>query len=128
MTVDGRDGEGRPGVHVLWARRKIETLLDSIRAEGDPGGKKAAAITALSLSHHLVSPYTSLVAVEKVPRRRDHEGWVQKWVEGPVASASAPALKIRFGQGATPAALQLVAGASGLAAAWAIARARRRLS
>ena len=128
MTVDGRDGEVRPGVHVLWGRRKIEALLDSIRAEGDPGDKKAAAITALALSHHLVSPYTSLVAVEKVPRRRDHEGWVQKLVRGPVASASAPALKIRFGQGATPAALQLVAGVSGLAAAWAIARARRRLS
>jgi Ca-activated chloride channel family protein len=128
VTVDGRDAEQRPGVHVLWARRKIAELIDTIRTSGDPDGKATQAATALALEHHLVSPYTSLVAVEKISSRRDHDRWVQKHVPGPVASASAPGLSIRFAQGSTPAALQLGMGAAGLALAWAVSRVRRRWS
>ncbi len=89
---------------------------------------KAKAATALALEHHLVTPYTSLVAVEKIARRRDHENWVQKLVPTRVASASPPHLAIRFAQGATPAALQLALGAGSLAAAGVLARIRRRRS
>ena len=128
VTVDGRDAEQRPGVHVLWARRKIAELIDTIRTSGDPDGKATQAATALALEHHLVSPYTSLVAVERISSRRDHDRWVQKQVPGPVASASAPGLSIRFAQGSTPAALQLGMGATGLALAWAVSRVRRRWS
>ena len=128
VTVDGRNTEDRSGVHVLWGRQKIEGLLDAMRTEGDPGGAKAKAATALALEHHLVTPYTSLVAVEKIARRRDHENWVQKLVPTRVASASPPHLAIRFAQGATPAALQLALGAGSLAAAGVLARIRRRRS
>ena len=128
VTVDGRDAEQRPGVHVLWARRKIAGLIDTIRTSGDPDGKATQAATALALEHHLVSPYTSLVAVERISSRRDHDRWVQKQVPGPVASALAPGLSIRFALGSTPAALQLGTGAAGLALAWAVARVRRRWS
>jgi Ca-activated chloride channel family protein len=128
VTVERRDAEDRPGVHVLWARRKLGALVDTIRTTGDPDGKAIEAATALALDHHLVSPYTSLVAVEQIPSRHGHARWVQKAVPAPVASDSAPRLAVRFAQGATPAAWQLGTGVAGLALAWAVARARRGLA
>jgi Ca-activated chloride channel homolog len=63
-----RGGQGRQGVHVLWARRKIEALIDRARAGGDvPGVRRAVIETALA--HHLTSRYTSLVAVDVTPVR-----------------------------------------------------------
>ena len=46
---------GEFGIGKLWARRKIEALSDQ------------QEITQLALEHHLVSQYTSLVAVDKTP-------------------------------------------------------------
>jgi Ca-activated chloride channel family protein len=43
------------GIGRLWARRKMESLSDEL------------AITNLALEHHLVSQFTSLVAVDKTP-------------------------------------------------------------
>ena len=48
------------GIGRLWARRKIEALSDS---ETDVRPQ----IVELALSHHLVSQYTSLVAVDQTP-------------------------------------------------------------
>jgi len=48
------------GIGRLWARRKIEALADS---EGDVRQQ----IVDLALPHHLVSQYTSLVAVDHTP-------------------------------------------------------------
>ena len=55
-----------PGVAVRWARAKIDALLDAGRggaAEADTRG----AVLDLALTHHLVSRYTSLVAVDVTP-------------------------------------------------------------
>lgn len=56
------------GIARLWARRKITALEDVLRRDGPSDGPKAA-ITMLGLTHHLVTPYTSLVAVEKIASR-----------------------------------------------------------
>jgi Ca-activated chloride channel family protein len=48
------------GVGKLWARRKIESLSDS-------GADVHQQITDLGLNHHLVTEYTSLVAVDVTP-------------------------------------------------------------
>ncbi len=61
----GRRGEG---LGVLWARRKIESLLDSVHEGARPDEVKAAVV-ALGLAHHLVTPHTSLVAVDVTPAR-----------------------------------------------------------
>ena len=53
---------------VLWARRKIESLLDSVHGGARPDEVKAAVV-ALGLAHHLVTPHTSLVAVDVTPAR-----------------------------------------------------------
>ncbi|MFN8092789.1 MAG: marine proteobacterial sortase target protein [Vicinamibacteria bacterium] len=61
----GRPGEG---LAVLWARRKVEALLDSLRDGADAGAVKAQVV-ALGLEHHLVTKHTSLVAVDVTPVR-----------------------------------------------------------
>ena len=79
MTIAGRSGavkwqtklslaanKTESGVSVLWARKKIGSLMDT--AHNNPEeAKKAIIITALD--HHLVSKYTSLVAIDVTPSR-----------------------------------------------------------
>ncbi|MEM9115338.1 MAG: VIT domain-containing protein [Myxococcota bacterium] len=53
-----------PGLHRLWARRRTEGLLDEISM----GGARAALqaeVLRLGLTHEIVTPYTSFVAVEQ---------------------------------------------------------------
>ena len=56
------------GVGVLWARRKIADLMDQQRQGADREGIRKAVIQ-VALQHHLVSKYTSLVAVDLTPSR-----------------------------------------------------------
>jgi len=56
------------GVAALWARARIEKLLDDERRGTDPAETRAAVV-ATALEHHLVSKFTSLVAVDKTPVR-----------------------------------------------------------
>ncbi len=61
-------GAGRPanGIGALWARERISTLSDTI-VEGAPEDEVKPLIVATALEHHLVSKYTSLVAVDVTP-------------------------------------------------------------
>ncbi|MDR1530133.1 MAG: marine proteobacterial sortase target protein [Burkholderiales bacterium] len=54
------------GVATLWARRKIDALIDEGQRNGNEDAARDAVI-ALSLKHHLVSRFTSLVAVDVTP-------------------------------------------------------------
>ena len=56
------------GIGKLWARNKIDAFIDSLH---DGADKEAVrnAVTQLALDHHLVSKYTSLVAVDVTPIR-----------------------------------------------------------
>jgi Ca-activated chloride channel family protein len=54
------------GIAKLWARRKIESITDSL-IEGVDAQTVRAAVVALGLEHHLVTQYTSLVAVDVTP-------------------------------------------------------------
>ncbi len=58
------------GMGVLWARDKIAALMDSLR-ENAPEPEIRAAVVDLALTHHLVTKYTSLVAVDRAPARPD---------------------------------------------------------
>jgi len=61
-------GSEAAGVGILWARDKIAALSDAMDSNG--GGPDARAeILKLALAHHLVTKYTSLVAVEQTPAR-----------------------------------------------------------
>ena len=57
-----------PGIAALWARRKIESLLDrKLLGENDAAIRQA--VLDVALRHSLMSPYTSLVAVDQTPER-----------------------------------------------------------
>ncbi len=56
------------GMGVLWAREKIASHIDSLR-DGAKEEEVRDAVVAVALAHHLVSKYTSLVAVDKTPVR-----------------------------------------------------------
>lgn len=56
------------GVAALWARARIGELMDEERRGGNADETRAAIIET-ALAHHLVSKYTSLIAVDKTPVR-----------------------------------------------------------
>ncbi len=60
--------EPAPGTAAVWARAHIAELLDRER-RGDDRENVRAAVIDTALRHHLVSKYTSLVAVDKTPVR-----------------------------------------------------------
>jgi Ca-activated chloride channel family protein len=61
------------GIRLAWAREKINSLM-SLRDESTAENERDAVInevTATALKHHLVSRYTSLVAVDVTPANTD---------------------------------------------------------
>jgi len=65
LKLDG--GQTRRGISTLWARNKIAALMEQKRDAEFESIKKTIIETALE--HHLVSKYTSLVAVDVTPVR-----------------------------------------------------------
>ena len=60
--------EDDPGIAALWARAKIAALHDDERRGADADTTRKSIVDT-ALAHHLVSKYTSLVAVDKTPVR-----------------------------------------------------------
>ncbi len=56
------------GMGSLWARGKVEALIDSIR-EGAKEEEVRTQVVELATAHRLVTKYTSFVAVDKTPVR-----------------------------------------------------------
>ncbi len=63
-------GQSESGVAVLWARQKIEALMDA-QHFGDqlPAEEIRTRVLKTALDYHLVSKYTSLLAVDVTPAR-----------------------------------------------------------
>ena len=64
-----RGGRTQSGVAGLWARRKIADLIDTMTVAKEVPERDAAraGIVDVALQHHLVSRFTSLVAVDVTP-------------------------------------------------------------
>ncbi|WP_168735312.1 marine proteobacterial sortase target protein [Pseudothauera rhizosphaerae] len=116
------------GIGVLWARQKIDSLLDGLRG-GAQEAEVRPAVVELALQHHLVSRYTSLVAVDKTPVRPAAEA-----LKGGAMPTNLPEgwkYESVFGQlpkGATGARMNLLLGCLALfagAALWLIQRRSR---
>ncbi len=56
------------GMGVIWARRKVEVLTDSLH-EGADAGEVRRQIVEIALRHHIVTRHTSLVAFDVTPAR-----------------------------------------------------------
>ena len=98
-----------PGVSVRWARSKIEALLDS-KTRGRPADEVRAEVLPLALTHQLLSPYTSFVAVEEVPARAEHEPLQTNPVPNVLPSGQSASTRVMYPQTATPAPLQWLMG------------------
>jgi Ca-activated chloride channel family protein len=59
---------GGAGMGSLWARGKVESLIDSIR-DGAREEEVRTQVIELATAHRLVTKYTSFVAVDKTPAR-----------------------------------------------------------
>jgi Ca-activated chloride channel family protein len=110
------------GVGALWARSKIASLMDEITRGGDTEMIRPQVVK-VALDHHLVSAYTSLVAVDLTPT-------------APAMNPKSAMVKASLPQGYvdgtqlpqtdTPATLQLLLGLIALASAAMFAVAGRR--
>lgn len=60
---------GAKGLDLIWARKQIAALELSKEAANHDRIEKQ--ITAISLNYHVMSAYTSLVAIDKIPARPD---------------------------------------------------------
>lgn len=127
VTVAGIAARNTPlaeagGLGTLWARAKISNLMDALR-EGTSEEKVRAGVIQLALEHHLVSRYTSLVAVDKTLARAPDaalktgamptnlpEGWNYDAVFGELP------------RGATDARFNLLAGLLLILSAWFLRR------
>ncbi|MGH8309125.1 MAG: VWA domain-containing protein, partial [Steroidobacteraceae bacterium] len=138
LTLSGR-GAGGPwvrqlpvaplgahtGVAKLWARERIGELTRRKTFRGDPADAEAKVVE-LALAHHLVSDYTSLVAVDVTPVRPPEVSARpdQAPTSGPVGGAWANTTG--FSRTATPASLLALAGMLALLVAGTVAIAPRR--
>jgi Ca-activated chloride channel family protein len=67
-TLSLKQSTSREGLSVYWARQKIASLMDQERHGQDDSALRQAVLD-VALPHHLVSKYTSLVAVDVTPVR-----------------------------------------------------------
>ncbi|HSN53135.1 MAG TPA: hypothetical protein VLT32_00615, partial [Candidatus Sulfomarinibacteraceae bacterium] len=115
-------GTTRAGVDRLWARRKIAELMGG-RRRGVAEDEIRRAVVEVALDHHLVSRYTSLVAVDVTPSRPGREGLTTRPV--PTNLPAGWDFGSVFGplpRGGTRARLHLVAALLLVAAAWLVRR------
>lgn len=85
------------GVARLWGRSKIDALEDELR-QGAAEETMRPQIVALAIEHHLVSRYTSLIAVESTPSRPDGNGLASVKFDNAI-----PAGNLGYAQGGTDA-------------------------
>jgi Ca-activated chloride channel family protein len=129
VTVRGRSGttawtrevpihtarEGA-GLSTLWARRKIAALLDQ-RSPTAGDDVVRAAVIEVALAHHLVSRYTSLVAVDVTPVRPADASLQSHALATNLPHGGDYAAVIGAGHGATPGPMHLILGFAALLAA-----------
>ena len=103
-------GEQGKGVSVLWAREKIKTVMDS-RHEGVSEEEVKREVVKTALAHHLVSKYTSLVAVDVTPTRPAEEHLDKRLVPNQLPHGSKQFMKLnRLAQTATPGEMNFLIG------------------
>jgi Ca-activated chloride channel family protein len=113
------------GLPAHWARTKIAALLDQRRA-GAPETDVRRSVIDLALRHHLVSAFTSLVAVDVTPVRPGEAPLTRHALKTNVPHGWEYEAVFGVGQGATPGPLHLATGLAALLLAAALGLALRR--
>ena len=112
------------GLSVFWARQKISALMD----ETYKGGLEEAirrSVLDVALAHHLVSQYTSLVAVDVMPARPTDTPAAEQDQAMNLASAQEQNSLAGLPRTATSGQLQILSGLTMLMLAWWLWRLRR---
>jgi Ca-activated chloride channel family protein len=107
------------GIAVHWARAKIAALLDT-RRPGAAEAETQRAVIDVAMKHHLVSRYTSLVAVDVTPVRAQDATLHRHAMETNLPYGWEYTAVFGLGQGATDATLHAMLGAIALLAASAL--------
>ncbi len=115
-TLTVKQSNNHKGVSTLWARNKIASLLDE-KVTGRDEKLVRDDVLAVALTHQLVSPYTSFVAVEKTPSRPLNEKLDSKAVVNARPKGQSPQT-YAYPQTATRATRSLVFGLMLLLMAW----------
>ena len=112
-TLHLRDASDATGIDVLWARRKIERLMDAYNTLWGEEERAYAKIpiTQLAIDYHLVSKFTSLVATDITPSRPGLEHLATKAVTNKMDLSMFTPRKIAYQvQTATNASLWMLLG------------------
>ncbi|MGM0570046.1 marine proteobacterial sortase target protein [Marinobacter sp.] len=111
------------GIHRLWARGQVDQLLDR-ELSGQVEEPVREQVLDIALTHQLVTPFTSFVAIDSTPSRP-----VDEEFEGVAVPSLMPAgseqQRIGYPRTATPAPLLMTSGLLGLALAGLLALFRR---
>lgn len=103
----GAPSTSHSGIAQLWARKKIEAALDELATGGNPSAVRERVLRA-ALDYHLVSPYTSLVAVDVTPAGVDPASCQSEQI--PINRPAGMEMLGRLPQTATPSALLILCG------------------
>ncbi|MEQ8262081.1 marine proteobacterial sortase target protein [Pseudohaliea sp.] len=71
LRADAASGNA-PGVGTLWARGRVQALLDTLEVGADRAQVRAEVLP-LALAHQLLTPFTSFIAVEERRARPERE-------------------------------------------------------
>jgi len=95
-------GAEKAGVAKRWARQRISSLLESVLDGADRQTVRKAVIKT-ALNHHLVSKYTSLVAVDVTPSRPVDKTLSTSKVKTPLPAGADKTKMLGLPKTATPA-------------------------
>jgi len=113
LPISFNDAPTHGGLSVYWARKKIAALMD----ETYKGGAEETirkAVLDVALAHHLVSRYTSLVAVDVTPARPTDSPVTERDQTSNLARAQGLTALASLPRTATGAQLQILLGAVAL--------------
>lgn len=111
QTIDLKEAKQAKGIVTYWARQKIESLIDAAPLDNNAETKARLRedVVNVALKHHLVSPYTSLVAVEEIVSRPEASALKKDAVPQLLPKGSTPKMA-RLPQTATSSQLYMLAG------------------
>ncbi|MEQ9562248.1 MAG: marine proteobacterial sortase target protein [Woeseiaceae bacterium] len=119
QSLEVEDGQDSTGVAAVWARARIEALFDRNRGNADAESTRAAVVDT-ALGYHLVSKFTSLVAIDKTPARPKGAGLDSEQVPNLLPYGQSQEAILGFPATATPAALKRLLGIAALLLAFAL--------
>jgi len=88
----------------VWARKKVASLMDKLHTGEHTIEQTKPLVTALGIKHHILTKYTSFVAVDKTPSRPENTAAKNKNVPNltpkgttmPVPQTATPAALLSF--------------------------------